>query len=391
MKRGVWIGGAVVVVAAIAWAVSGSEGLLVETAEVRRDRLAVTVAEEGRTRVRDRYVIAAPVTGRVSRIQLEPGDVLEAGDVIARMAPPPNDARTAQSAEADLAVAVAQVAEARAALESALQVKEQTAREYERRVPLHEMGAISREALERVRQQAETAAATHLRAEAALEAARSTEVAARARLIGSDSGSGDFPEVVTTPVSGVVLRVLEESERVVGAGTPLVEVSGPEGLEFVVDLLTEEAVRVSPGDAAVVTGWGEDRELRGTVRYVEPAAFTEVSALGVEEQRVDVVGDLLDPPPGLGVGFRLDVAIEVWAESDVLVVPTSALFRSGAEWILFVVENDRARRITVEIGERGAEFAQVLSGVSEGDRVILFPSDRVEDGVRVERKGPVGS
>lgn len=386
MKRGVWIGGAVLVVAAIVWASSGGDGLLVETAEVRRDRLSVTVAEEGRTRVRDRYVIAAPVTGRVSRIDLDPGDAVEAGEVVARMAPPPNDARAARSARADLDVAVAQVAEASAALESALRTREQTAREYERRIPLHEMGAISRESLERARQQAETAAAAHTRAEAALAAARSSEAAARARLIGSDSGSGDFPEAVKTPVSGVVLRVLEESERVVAAGTPLVEVSGPEGLEFVVDLLTEEAVRVSPGDVAVITGWGEDRPLEGVVRYVEPAAFTEISALGVEEQRVDVVGDLRDPPPGLGVGFRLDVAIEVWAESDVLVVPTSALFRSGPEWILFVVEGGRARRRSVEIGRRGSDFAQILSGVEEGVRVILFPSDRVEEGVRVEAR-----
>jgi HlyD family secretion protein len=387
MKRGFWIGGGVVAVALIAWALSDGEGIVVDTAEVRRDRMSVTVAEEGRTRVRDRYVIAAPVTGRVSRIDLDPGDALNAGDVVARMAPPPNDTRTARSAQADLAVAVAQVAEAGAALEAALRTKEQAAREYERRIPLHEMGAISRESLERARQQAETAAAAHLRAEAALEAARSAERAARARLIGSDAGSGDFSELVTTPVSGVVLHVLEESERVVPAGAPLVEVSGPEGLEFVVDLLTEQAVRVSPGDAAVITGWGEDRPLEGRVRYVEPAAFTEISALGVEEQRVDVVGDLLDPPPGLGVGFRLDVAIEVWAEPDVLVVPTSALFRSGPEWLLFVVEGGRARRRTVEIGQRGTDVAQVLSGVAEGDRVILFPSDRVAEGARVESRG----
>jgi HlyD family secretion protein len=192
-------------------------------------------------------------------------------------------------------------------------------------------------------------------------------------------------------VSGRVLRVYEESERVVLAGTPLFDIADVGGLEVVVDLLTEQAVQVEPGAALHVTGWGGDETLSGRVRYVEPAAFTEVSALGVEEQRVDVVGDLDAPPQGLGDGFRLDVAIVVWQGTDVLSVPTSALFQRAARWQVFVIEDGRARSRQVEIGRRATALAEVTAGLVEGDRVILYPSDLVDDGVRVtptsERSG----
>jgi len=153
----------------------------------------------------------------------------------------------------------------------------------------------------------------------------------------------------------------------------------------VVDLLTEEAVRVHPDDPVRITGWGEDRALEGRVRYVEPAAFTEVSALGVEEQRVNVVGDIVEPPAGLGAGFRLDVSILVWQGEDVLVVPGSALFRTPSGWGLFVVEDGRAQQRTVEVGRRGSDRVQILSGVEAGDEVVLYPSGEVDDGVAVQR------
>jgi HlyD family secretion protein len=386
----VWIGVGLFVVVTAVWVSLRADPLVVETAVARTDTLTVALTEEGRTRVHDRYIVAAPVTGRLSRIVLEAGDSVRAGDVVARIAPPPTDLRTAGSARADLSVAEARVREASAEVETLRRLREQTAREYERRVPLFEMGAISREALERARSEAETAETRLLRAEATLVAAESAVEAARARLIGVDPAAGSADEAVRSPVTGIVMRVHEESERVVPAGAPIVSVSGPEGLEFVVDLLTEEAVRVSPGDEARITGWGGDAVIAGRVRYVEPAAFTEVSALGVEEQRVNVVGRLVDPPPGLGAGFRLDVSIVTWFGEGVLVVPASAVFQRPSGWQLFVVESGRARSRAVELGHRGADRVEIVSGLDPGDEVILYPSDAVEEGARV-RPSSAGS
>lgn len=389
--RWLWIGGGLLAVVA-AWFGLRSDPLAVETAVARADTLTEAVTEEGRTRLLDEYVVAAPVTGRLSRITLEPGDRVTAGDVVARIAPPPTDARTSRSARAELAVAEARVREAGAEVETLRRLRDQTAREYERRIPLFEMGAISREALERARSEAETTAARLDRAEASRIAAEGAVEAARARLIGADPAGGDAAtgtalDPVRTPVAGVVLAVHEESERVVPAGAPLVSVSGPEGLEFVVDLLTEEAVGVSPGDAVRITGWGGGHAIDGRVRYVEPAAFTEVSALGVEEQRVNVVGEITEPPPGLGAGFRLDVSIVTWTGDDVLVVPSSAVFQRPSGWRVFVVEEGRARERAIEVGHRGDGRVEIVSGLDVGDEVILYPSDAVGEGVRVEATG----
>lgn len=381
-KRWLWVGGIVVGLAGVWFALRG-EPLAVETAMARMDTLSVALTEEGRTRVADSYVVAAPVTGRVSRIDLDAGDSVRAGQAVAGLAPPPTDTRSASTARADLAVAESRVEEARAEVETSRRGLDQAEREYERRIPLFEMGAISGEVLERARTEAETARARLARAEATLAAAGSSVVAARARLIGVDPGQDPFADSVRSPVTGVVLHVYEQSERVVAAGTPLLEVSGTGGVEFVVDLLTAEAVRVDPGDAVRITGWGEDRTLAGRVRYVEPAAFTEVSALGVEEQRVNVVGDILQPPSGLGAGFRLDVSILVWSGEDVLVVPGSALFRRPSGWGLFVVQDGRAQERVVEIGRRGSDRVQILSGVEPGEEVVLYPSGDVDDGVPV--------
>jgi len=381
-KRWLWVGGIVVGLVGVWFALRG-EPLAVETAMARMDTLSVALTEEGRTRVADSYVVAAPVTGRVSRIDLDAGDSVRAGQAVAGLAPPPTDTRSASTARADLAVAESRVEEARAEVETSRRGLDQAEREYERRIPLFEMGAISGEVLERARTEAETARARLARAEATLAAAGSSVVAARARLIGVDPGQDPFADSVRSPVTGVVLHVYEQSERVVAAGTPLLEVSGTGGVEFVVDLLTAEAVRVDPGDAVRITGWGEDRTLAGRVRYVEPAAFTEVSALGVEEQRVNVVGDILQPPSGLGAGFRLDVSILVWSGEDVLVVPGSALFRRPSGWGLFVVQDGRAQERVVEIGRRGSDRVQILSGVEPGEEVVLYPSGDVDDGVPV--------
>jgi HlyD family secretion protein len=187
------------------------------------------------------------------------------------------------------------------------------------------------------------------------------------------------------PVSGSVLRVLEESERIVAAGTPLLEIGNPEDLEIVVDVLSTDAVRIHPGTEARIEEWGGAGALRARVRLVEPSAFTKISALGVEEQRVNVIADLLEPAPGLGDGFRVEARIRVWQAADVLLVPASALFRAGESWAVFVVEDGVARRREIELGERGGTSAEIRANLAEGETVVLHPSDRLRDGARVKR------
>jgi HlyD family secretion protein len=383
----------VVAVAALVWAVFSPEPLPVDTAAVRRGDLEVTVDEEGETRVRDRYVVAAPTTGRLLRIRLDEGDPVAAGDRLARIEAVPLEPREQAAAEARLQAAEAQHSAAIARVGLARATREQARRTEQRARRLHEAGTLSAEALEEA-QLALTQAQREL--EAALEAGHAAEHevdAARAALIAAygnappAAGSGVCTESpcveVLAPVAGSVLRVLEESERIVAAGTPLLELGDASALEIVVDVLSSDAVRIHPGTPARIEEWGGARPLRAQVRRVEPSAFTKVSALGVEEQRVNVIADLLEAAPGLGDGYRVEARIQVWRGSDVLLVPVSALFRAGEPWAVFVVDDGVARRREIEVGERGAQHAEVLGNLAEGDRVILHPSDRLRDGMRV--------
>lgn len=358
-------------------------GVPVSTALVVLDTLSVTVQDQGRTRARDRYVVAAPVAGHVARATVREGDLVAAGQVLATVAPAPIDPRTVQALRAELGAAQARLEQARLAVADASAVTEQTRTELDRRIPLHEQGALPAETIERFRRAYESALARLETARAAETAALEELTAGRARLAGTEPGDAAPDVAVRSPADGRVLRVLEQSERVVAAGTPLVELADPGGLEVVVDLLTEEAVLVRPGNAMVLSGWGGETDLHGTVRYVEPAAFTEVSALGVEEQRVNVVGDLSFTPAALGAGYRVQAAIVVWRGADVLVVPSGALFQEDSGWYVFRVEGGRARRTPVDVGRRGGERSQVVRGVSEGDRVVLFPPGNLVDGSRV--------
>ncbi|MCB1624181.1 MAG: HlyD family efflux transporter periplasmic adaptor subunit, partial [Pseudomonadales bacterium] len=245
-------------------------------------------------------------------------------------------------------------------------------------------GLVSAESRDSYSQNAAAERARASSARATLAAARSEVDSARARLLGvSGTANAAVTIEVRAPVSGTILRVVEESERVVQAGAPLFELGGSGGLELIVDLLTEDAVQVHPGDQIRATNWGGDHVLLGKVRYVEPGAFTKISTLGVEEQRVNVIGDLVDPPATLGAGYRVEAAIVTWTGEDVLKIPTSAIFRRQNAWRTFVVEDGRAHLRAVEIGRRGTEYAQVLGGLNEGARVIVFPSDLIDDGIRV--------
>lgn len=363
----------------------------VELGVVDRGPLEVTVDEEGRTRVRNRYVIAAPVAGGLERIGLDAGDAVVAGDVVARVSPAPLDPRTTAQAEARLDAAIALRGEAGARVGQARAALAQAQRDLQRARTLADAGTVSDQELEQA-QLAHASRVEELHGAREAEDAAAHEVhAAEAVLLASGAGAPgtstrgkDAFVDVRSPAAGHVLRVFEESQRVVAVGTPLLEVGDPSDLEIVVDVLSADAVRIRPGAEMRLVAWGGEGSLRARVRRVEPSGFTKISALGVEEQRVNVIGDFVDAPGALGDGYRLEARIVVWRADDVLRVPASALFRRGEGWHVFGVENGRARLRAVGVGQRGVEAAEVVSGIEPGTGVVLHPTDRVADGVRVE-------
>lgn len=361
----------------------------VDVATAARGPLAVTVEETGIARVKDRYVVSAPVTGMVSRQLLEAGDAVEEGQLIAELAPLPSpllDARTRSEAQARLAAAVSSLGLARAQ-EARARTAEALARdELSRARALAAGGSLPAQQLDRAgfeaRMRSEELSSAVFAAKVAGEEVR----VARAALAG-EGASRERRIAVLAPASGRVLRVLRESEGVVPAGTPLVEVGNPELLELVVDLLTTDAVRVHPGTPLSVQGWGGDRTLAARVRRVEPSAFTKLSALGVDEQRVNVIATLDDSRrewAALGDGFRIEARFVLWEGADVLKVPQGAAFRHGDGWAVYRVASGEARLTPVRIGHRGETEIEVLDGLEPGAVVVVHPGDRVEDGVRVE-------
>ena len=375
-----------IVIGWIAWAFV-PKPIKVEKGRVEHGGLSVTVDEEAETRVHDRFEIAAPVTGRLQRIELHAADPVKRGQVLAQIEPLPLDPRERAELLARIESTQASQREADALVERTRAEYEQAERNRERASKLAAAGVISREELEF----AETAAANSSNAlEAAKFRARSAayEVqVAKAGLIALAVEQGDKPRLVTlrSPVRGHVLRLLQQSERVVSAGTPILQVGYPLQLEIVSDVLSTEAVKVKAGDSVLIENWGGDRVLRARVRTVESSGFTKVSALGVEEQRVNVVMDFVDSPTRLGDGFRVDIRIIVWEGNDVLKVPASALFRRGQDWCVFVVENGRARVRAVEIGHRNALEAELMKGLGEGVEVILHPGNKLSEGTRVDQ------
>ncbi len=368
--------------------------LAADFAVVERGPLRVTIDEEGETRVRDRFVVSAPLAGRVLRIELEPGDEVRAGETVLATFQPSDpillDARTRAEAEARVGAAEAALGLARAERDRA-EAELRFARGEEARYrALAAEEIVSRERAETAELEARTREEALEAAKFAVHSAEQGLVAARAGLLETtleETGRNDG-RVITlrSPVDGLVLRRLRESEAVVPAGEALLEIADPAELEIISDLLSTDAVKIRRGNPVLIEQWGGERPIRGVVRRVEPYGFTKISALGVEEQRVNVVIDFEDPREAweaLGDGYRVEVRVVVWERDEVLKVPTSSLFRAGDDWAVFAVEDGKAVLRPLEIGRRNGLEAEVLSGLEEGIEVIVHPSDAVADGVAV--------
>lgn len=416
----------------------------VDVAEVKRGDLLVTVDEEGETRIRKRYVVSAPVEGRLQRIDLDEGDRVTKGDIIAQIDPLPleSDVREAQArlrqwraekagvetqrpkreaiaqAEARIRAAIAKQKEAAAKVERARAELEQAKRDRDRNQQLHADGVISRQEKERAELE-ETTKLRALEAEERLADSAAAEVNAAKEALSILRAEQKDPDYlldvydariesveaelakladdanrtnITSPIDGYVLRVNLESAKYVEAGTQLLELGNPQDLEIVVDLLSSDAVKVKPGATMFLEHWGGESTLKAKVRYVEPSAFTKVSALGVEEQRVNVIADFVDEEIPLGDRYRVETRTVIWSGEDVLVIPLSALFRCQPGnnrnlsniWCTFVVENNLAQKRQIEVSQRSNFEAAIESGLQAEERVILHPTEQIQSGTKIK-------
>lgn len=364
----------------------------VTVAEVTLGRFVESVDEEGQTRLRNTYTVSAPIAGFLLRVQPEPGDEVALGQILFRMEPlpaPALDARSLEQARETLSAARARHQNARANLETVEADARFADSEYQRHLELHERGLVSAAEMDRMRAARDRQNAARRAAEFAVEVAGFEVESARAvlEIASGQRPAEDQPELeVRAPIEGVVLRRHRCCEGAIAAGEPVLEVGSLNHLEVQVDLLTMMAVRVQPGMRVLMTGWGGEEVLEGTVRRVEPAGFTRVSALGVNEQRVPVIIDFLEPEQAwarLGVAFRVEAEFLLWEDDDVLQAPTSALFRHADGWAVFVIDDGRARLRPVERGRSSGLVSQILDGLEPGERLITHPGDRISDGVRV--------
>jgi len=363
----------------------------VDLATVDRGPMQVTLDEEGESRVRDRYVISAPVSGRVLRIELEPGDPVVAGEtILATFQPAPPvllDSRTRAEAQARLEAAEADLGLARAELARARAEFRYAESEHERVERLAGEAIVSQEMRDAVQMRLDSGREARTAAGFAVSIAEHNLERTRAALIQDDDVSASDPITIRAPIDGVVLRRLRESAAVVPAGDPLIEVADPNRLEIVADFLSEDAVKITNGASVLIERWGGEQTLHGRVRRVEPAGYTKISALGVEEQRVDVVIDLDDPLEAwraLGDGYRVEVRVVIWEAQNVLRIPASSLVRDGEGWAAFRVDGKKARLVRLEVGWRTGLLAELRSGLDVGEQVVLYPPNEIADGVSVE-------
>lgn len=365
----------------------------VDIVSVTRGPMRVTVDEDGKTRIKDRYLISAPLAGRLIRIQLKPGDNATANTTMLAVIEPRDpellDPRAKAEAVARVNAAQSMLDQSIPNLDRAAALMELARKEANKYRELRDRNAGTEKEyddamlMERVRTQ------EYNSAKFAQEIAKFALAQAKAALIRTLPADGPSPDAhfeIRAPCNGRVLRVFQESSAVVQAGTPLLEFGDPSDLEAEIDVLSTDAVKIQRGASVIIDRWGGPQPLQGKVRVVEPSGFTKISALGVEEQRVNIIVDFVDPPDArasLGDGYRIEARIVIQEEASVLRVPSSALFRDGDQWAVFVVENDHAKLRHVKIGMQTALQAQVVDGLDEGTQVIAHPSDRIVAGVAV--------
>jgi len=369
--------------------------VLVEAIATKRAPLTITIEEEGRTRVMDRYIISAPVDGVACRLQLNVGDSVKQGQVLLGITPLESqvlDPRSRAQAKARVAAAKSALLAAKEQTLAAEAAAQLASKELKRLQPLVDKGLISRESFDKATTEVKTTTAAQRSAKFNVEVAGYDLEAARTTLqysAATASGSPAERVPVRSPITGKILKVERECEGPVRTGEPLLEVGDPSALEVEVDVLSADAVKIKPGLTVLFDRWGGDQALEGTVRIIEPVGFTKISALGVEEQRVLIISDFTSPPEQwqrLGDGYRIEAKFILWHDNDVLQVPASGLFRYNNGWAIFVVENGQAKRREIKVGQRNGLIAQILKGMKEGEVVINHPSEEVKDGRRVSQR-----
>jgi len=403
-KRAVW-GLVLALLAAGLTGFAWPRPIAADLATVTKGPMEVTIDDEAKTRVRHVYTVSAPIAGKVLRIShplgeqgisIHVGDQVKAAETIVAImqptAPSFLDVRSREELQAMLTAAEAAVALAEAEvrrIEAALQFSRGELRRAE---ALARTNAIPERTLEKARLDVQTNEAALASAKAQLDVRRSERASVAARLIDPSTVTPDMSSgcciQLRAPVTGVVLKIIQDSEAAVPAGAPLIDIGDPLDLEVVADLLSTDAVQIKPDAPVRIDGWGGS-PVQGRVTRIDPAGFLKVSALGIEEQRVRTTIDFVDPPEAwsrLGHDYRVIVHVTVWSAENAVTVPVGALFRTGDNWAVFAVTGGRARTTLVRIGHRNNRVAEVLSGVSVADRVVLHPSDRIKDGVAVAER-----
>ena len=382
-RKRLYVAVGVVVVALVLFAVMRPEPVRVETATVARGALEVTIDEKGETRVRDRFTIAAPTSGNLERIEIREGDGVAKGDVLARLVPPPLDARQRGEVKAMVAAADAAARSAEASAAAAASAWELAKRDLERITKLAADGISSAEDLDRARAAEDSSRRELDGARHSARAAAYELEAARSGLLSLESGGAKRAIELRAPADGEVLSIPDRSARVVQAGETLMAIGNSRDIEIVVEVLSADAVRIRPGNAIRIEDWGGDKPLAGGVKVVEPGGFRKISALGIEEQRVRVVGDIRDAPAELGDAYRIEAKIVVWNAESVLKIPVSALAREDGGWSVFLVDEGRAKTVPVKIGQRGRTEVELLEGLADGAAVVVHPGNELSDGARV--------
>jgi len=365
----------------------------VDIVNVARGPLQVTIEEEGRTRLKDRFIISAPIAGYMRRIDKKVGDPVKKGQTVVVLEPLRSQSLDPRSrAEAEVTVSAAE-----ASLNAAIEKERATTadadyieKRLERISNLYSKAYVAKDQFEQTESEAKKARAVQRSAKAAIDVARSELERAKTTLqnFSPPKKTGKYIAVyVSSPVSGNIFRIYRESEGAVNVGEPLMDIGNSKNLEVRVEVLSSDAVKIKKGTNVLFKRWGQEEPLTGRVRIVEPAGFTKISSLGVEEQRVLIIADITSPPEkwrALGDGYRLEAHFIVWEGKDILQVPTSALFRSGKDWAVFVEEKGKARRRLVEVGQRTGLTAEIISGLQESERVVAYPDDSVSDSTKIK-------